>query len=126
MEGNLELTNQKQWEQLEDHRKRMDGLDAAVNNFRVTEENLELTNQKQWEQLEDHRMRLDGLEAQISDETQQYRGDIQKLIQEQQEYLNRMNELEILVKTIQNSYSFKLGRILTYLPRKVVTLLKKI
>lgn len=126
LEGNLELTNQKQWEQIEDHRKRMDGLDAVVNNFRVTEENLELTNQKQWEQLEDHRMRLDGLEAQISDETRQYRGDIQKLIQEQQEYLNRMNELEILVKTIQNSYSFKLGRMLTYLPRKVVTLLKKI
>lgn len=125
-------TDQKQWEQLEDHRKRMDGFDAAINDFmvtanefRTTDEDLELTNQKQWKQLEDHRKRLDGLEAQIFDESQQYKDTFQKLIQEQQEYLNRMNELEILVKTIQNSYSFKLGRIITYLPRKLLALLKK-
>ena len=55
-------TDLKQWEQLEDHRKRLDGLDIVANSYDQKINVLDVTDQKQWEQLEDHRKRLDGLD----------------------------------------------------------------
>ena len=103
----LDVTDQKQWEQLEDHRKRLDGLDLIVNKVCVTD-------QKQWEQLEDHRKRLDGLDSHQNEE----KILIQQLMLRQQDYENR-------IKNLETSFSFKIGRIITYLPRKLVRILKR-
>ena len=63
----------KQWEQLEDHRLRLDGLDGENSAQNARLELLERlhsetaeTDSKQWEQLEDHRLRLDGLDGENS------------------------------------------------------------
>lgn len=64
------VTEEKQWGQLEDHRLRLDGVDAKdhVQDIRIKElerqgvDNV-TTDEKQWEQLEDHRLRLDGVDA---------------------------------------------------------------
>lgn len=60
-------TDTVQWEQLEDHRKRLDGLDSVLKDSQDRQREFEFTDSKQWEQLEDHRKRLDGLDAQASD-----------------------------------------------------------
>ena len=73
-----EAANQKQWEQLEDHRLRLDGVDAR-------QTDCEAANQKQWEQLEDHRLRLDGSDAYIR--------ELQELVQKQAMELERLKEL---------------------------------
>lgn len=55
------------WEQLEDHRLRLDGLDAqAADAVRLSRE-ASVSDAEQWKQLEDHRLRLDGLDAQMAD-----------------------------------------------------------
>ena len=58
----VERTDALQWEQLEDHKKRLDGLDAKA------EESVK-ADALQWEQLADHKKRLDGLDAK-TDETE--------------------------------------------------------
>ena len=55
------------WEQLEDHRLRLDGLDAQVADALRLSRDASTADAGQWEQLEDHRLRLDGLDAQVAD-----------------------------------------------------------
>ena len=55
------------WEQLEDHRLRLDGLDAQVADALRLSCEASTTDIEQWKQLEDHRLRLDGLDAQVAD-----------------------------------------------------------
>ena len=95
------VTDQKQWEQLEDHRLRLDGLDSYIKRL---EENLMETNKKQWEQLEDHRLRLDGLNSYIK-----------YLEEKQQEYLKRIEQYEI-----ESSWSYKIGKMITFFPRIIM------
>lgn len=66
-------TNAKQWQQLEDHRLRLDGVDATLSTLRERLGSLDQisgtqneTNAKQWQQLEDHRLRLDGIDAALT------------------------------------------------------------
>ena len=56
-------TETKQWEQLEDHRLRLDGADDRLNGLEKLQRESMTTESKQWEQLEDHRLRLDGIVA---------------------------------------------------------------
>lgn len=56
-------TETKQWEQLEDHRLRLDGADDRLNGLEKVQKESVTTESKQWEQLEDHRLRLDGIVA---------------------------------------------------------------
>lgn len=70
----------KQWEQLEDHRMRLDGVDARIQSFEQADaaqkqklfcvetsaRAAEEADTKQWQQLEDHRLRLDGADARIA------------------------------------------------------------
>ena len=55
------------WEQLEDHRLRLDGLDAQVADALRLSCEASTTDIEQWKQLEDHRLRLDSLEMQAAD-----------------------------------------------------------
>lgn len=57
------ITETKQWEQLEDHRLRLDGADDRLNGLEKLQRESMTTESKQWEQLEDHRLRLDGIVA---------------------------------------------------------------
>ena len=55
------------WEQLEDHRLRLDGLDAQIVDALRLSHEASAADAAQWEQLEDHRLRLDGLDAQMTE-----------------------------------------------------------
>ena len=101
VDNDLMVTDQKQWEQLEDHRLRLDGLDSYIKRL---EENLMETNKKQWEQLEDHRLRLDGLNSYIK-----------YLEEKQQEYLKRIEQYEI-----ESSWSYKIGKMITFFSRIIM------
>lgn len=139
------ITNKKQWTQLEDHRSRLDGSDALWKEH-------EATNKKQWEQLEDHRMRLDGIDAmqvdvanavQVQNETNtQFKACLMELQDSQQnsmykieKQISDMNqEIALLqdgilnigtqILQMRNSYSYKIGRIITYIPRKIRTFIR--
>lgn len=87
-------TDAKQWAQLEDHRMRLDGVDARM-------QAVEETDTKQWTQLEDHRMRLDGIDARIQLEEENDKTQRQQL----EEYRLRLesacgqiSELELQLK----------------------------
>ena len=58
--SHVDKVDGKQWEQLEDHRSRLDGMDARFKEASDTDE-------QQWHQLEDHRSRLDGIDARIKE-----------------------------------------------------------
>ena len=62
VDNELAVTDEKQWRQLEDHRSRLDGIEAAFNGPGGLLE----TDEKQWRQLEDHRSRLDGIDAKLN------------------------------------------------------------
>ena len=124
-------TNQKQWEQLEDHRLRLDGIDAV-------QKEILTTNQKQWGQLEDHRKRLDGFEAKF-----ELQNKIVEQVNEQKALLDKMYSdisyaeeqmiafqqtidcLTTQLNKIQESYSYKIGRTMTFLPRRIWKIIKR-
>ena len=62
VDNELVVADEKQWRQLEDHRSRLDGIEAAFNGPGGLLE----TDEKQWRQLEDHRSRLDGIDAKLN------------------------------------------------------------
>ena len=61
-------TDKIQWEQLEDHRLRLDGVDSKLANQETVIRSLEQTDAVQWEQLEDHRLRLDGVDSKLANQ----------------------------------------------------------
>ena len=63
----LSQTDSTQWKQLEDHRLRLDGLDAQMADALRLSCEASNTDAEQWKQLEDHRLRLDSLDAQMAD-----------------------------------------------------------
>ena len=63
----LSQTDSIQWEQLEDHRLRLDSLDAQIADASRLSRETSTADAEQWEQLEDHRLRLDGLDAQMTE-----------------------------------------------------------
>lgn len=96
-----QTTDQKQWEQLEDHRLRLDGIDAKL------QEDLS-SRQDQEQLLEAHQSQLEGLER------------IKKQQQEQMDTMQVMtNQLAERLDRLEHSYSYRIGRIITYLPRKI-------
>lgn len=84
----LDQTDEKQWEQLEDHRLRLDGVDARngeqddrINRLEQDYKKSVVTEKKQWDQLEDHRLRLDGIDAKDK-ATMEALGQMSYMIQE--------------------------------------------
>ena len=92
-------TNKSQWQQLEDHRLRLDGVDDTNKNqwqqledHRLRLDGVEDTNKNQWQQLEDHRLRMDGSDAQIK-ELQQQIEVLSKIVDEQSKTIEAMRRV---------------------------------
>lgn len=106
----------KQWEQLEDHRLRLDGEDDKISNLTMAVNDSEkrlgeigVTDTKQWEQLEDHRMRLDGLDKMIAELINSNK----LLFDELKEKDEQLKEMEIKIAELQKmSFVYKIKKIL--------------
>ena len=92
--GSQNETNEKQWRQLEDHRLRLDGVDAALVSLAERAGILEQAssaqdeaNAKQWQQLEDHRLRLDGVDATLTSQRERI-----EILEHSNESLREVNE----------------------------------
>lgn len=99
IKNSLQDTDVKQWEQLEDHRLRLDGVDDTNKNqwqqledHRLRLDGVEDTNKNQWQQLEDHRLRMDGSDAQIK-ELQQQIEVLSKIVDEQSKTIEAMRRV---------------------------------
>ena len=93
---------------------RIDWLIGHIDN------DLEETDKKQWEQLEDHRLRLDGIDDFLKKCEEECKAMQKKYNKIQENYEEERKKRDV----IETSWSYRIGRAITFFPRCFVGIIK--
>lgn len=130
--GKLADTDGRQWAQLEDHRLRLDGIDAkigeeqdSIGEVQAFAGDLQARIQSGEERIDELYIQVRRFHTQMLELHAEQEGHQRSLLEHYDQLEQQQRRLEGELEAIRASRSYRIGRMVTWLPRKIKQLFKK-